>query len=208
MDLTLIEMPKEEALRHFERYRTLVKRGKRRALAEEDAALLAGYEALSEGKALVNINDAMRMAGLDDKGRPRLAIVRADATWVWFSSESRWQPPDGYVREARFGMDSGSAQTAAKERMRAVRLRVEGWEAEQLSKQNWRAMVPIIPPPIRPPVSKLHQFHVLWEAAWQRAVPKDPALICRVTGSIYAVLATWELTALEQTVLGLVRNGS
>jgi len=35
MDLAMIEMPKEEALRHFERYRLLVKRGKRRALAEE-----------------------------------------------------------------------------------------------------------------------------------------------------------------------------
>jgi len=208
MDLAMIEMPKEEALRHFERYRLLVKRGKRRALAEEDAALLAGYKALSEGKALVNLADAMHAAGLDDQQRPRLAIVRADAKWVWFHARDVWRPPDGYVREGRFGMDRGNAQTAVKERMRAVIIPAGTWGEAQATKADWRAMVPIIPPPIRPPASNLHQFHVLWEAAWQRAVPRDPALLRRVTGSIYAVLATWDLTPLEQTILGLVRNGS
>lgn len=206
MNLATIEVPKEEALRRFEAYRSLVKRGKRSRLREEDAALITAYKTLSEGKAIIDLHEAMRTAGIDALGRPKLAIVRADAQWVWFGRAWRSNGPVNY--DARFGMDRSHAQTSAKERMRSVRIPGPVFGNVVLSSQDWRAMVPIIPPAIRPPASHLNQFHVLWEAAWQRNVPRDPALVRKVTGSLYALLAVWDLTPLEQAVLGMVRNAT
>jgi len=204
MNLSTIELPKEEAVRRFEAYRSLVKRGKRSRLKEEDAALITAYQTLSEGKAIIDLHEAMRTAGLDEQGRPKLAIVRADAQWVWFGRV--WRSRLGRS-ELRFSMDRAQ-KTAEQERMRSVFLPVNLFgENARTAQSDWRAMTPIIPPQVRPPVSHLHQFHVLWEAAWQRAVPRDPALLKRVTGSLYALLAVWDLTPLEQAVLGMVRNG-
>lgn len=69
-----------------------------------------------------------------------------------------------------------------------------------------RAMVPLIPPALRP-ASDFKNFFILWEAEWQPDVaPKDPALLKHVGGDLYAVLAVWDLTELERAVLGGVRG--
>ncbi len=65
-------------------------------------------------------------------------------------------------------------------------------------------MVPLIPPALRPSTD-FRNFHILWEAEWQRVAPKDPALLKHVGGHLYAVLATWDLTELERAVLGGIR---
>jgi hypothetical protein len=41
---------------------------------------------------------------------------------------------------------------------------------------------------------------ILWEAEWQH-VPSDPLLLRHITGPLYAVLASWDLTELERAVL-------
>ena len=63
-----------------------------------------------------------------------------------------------------------------------------------------RAMVPLVPPPLRP-AHALRNYHVLWEADWQQAPPADPALLKHIGGDLYAVLAIWDLTELERAVL-------
>jgi hypothetical protein len=64
---------------------------------------------------------------------------------------------------------------------------------------NASAVVPIVPPQYRPKF-KLSNYHILWEADWKR-VPVDPILLKHLGGSLYAVLASWDLTEIEQAVL-------
>ena len=35
--------------------------------------------------------------------------------------------------------------------------------------------------------------------------PRDPALLRNITGTLYAVLAVWDLTEVERAVLGMTR---
>ena len=50
--------------------------------------------------------------------------------------------------------------------------------------------------------------HLLWEPRWERRPrpPGDPALLKHLAGPLYAVLATWDLTPVEQAVLGVTRS--
>jgi len=66
--------------------------------------------------------------------------------------------------------------------------------------RRYKAMVPPVPPKFRPSTS-LTNFHILWEAEWQQHAPVDPALLRHIGGDLYAVLAIWDLTELERTVL-------
>jgi hypothetical protein len=64
-----------------------------------------------------------------------------------------------------------------------------------------RALVPLIPPWARPK-AKLSNYHILWEADWTD-VPVDPALLKHLGGPLYVVLAVWDLTEVERSVLSL-----
>jgi hypothetical protein len=66
-------------------------------------------------------------------------------------------------------------------------------------------VVPSIPPRLRPP-SALADYFILWEAAWE-SIPTDPMLLRRLSGSLYAALAVWDLTDLERAVLGMRQPG-
>lgn len=68
----------------------------------------------------------------------------------------------------------------------------------------FRAMVPHVPPGLRPRHS-LDGYATLFEVEeWAKspAPPRDPALLKHIGGDLYAVLATWDLTELERSVLG------
>ena len=62
-----------------------------------------------------------------------------------------------------------------------------------------RARVPMIPPRLRADRA-LANYHILWEAEWINP-PRDPLLLRHLGKFFYAVLATWDLTPLEQAVL-------
>jgi len=49
----------------------------------------------------------------------------------------------------------------------------------------------------------LDRFHILWEADWHLDPPQDPALLRRLMGDLWVVLAVWDLTSLERAVLAL-----
>src|SRR5688500_12469880 len=81
MNVTTLKMDRGPALRAAEEYEQAVKSGK---AYPGDEDLLAGYRALAAGKVVIDITTAFQEAGLDASGRPRLAIVRADAKRVHF----------------------------------------------------------------------------------------------------------------------------
>jgi hypothetical protein len=73
-----------------------------------------------------------------------------------------------------------------------------------LEREAWRseatALVPIVPPNLNPR-GALGNYHILWDAVWVAAPPKDPMLLRHLAGSLYAIVAHWDLTALEMAVM-------
>lgn len=195
MDVATISMEEEKAKEALDNYRSLVKEKR----TEEDEAIVRAYKEVVKGNQLLNIVDAMKVAGVREDGYPVLAICRADentcgvegmsrngaATFVGYKDEPRWighrsthrrvhVPPDTFPRRDRW---LGSVET----------------------------MVPLVPPHHRPK-AHLQNFHVLWEVEeWTVVPPRDPMLLRRLGGDLFAVLAVWDLTDVERAVLSMRR---
>ena len=184
MDVQTITMPRLEARKKRAEYLRAC-RGRHTA---EDKVLKDGFRELARGNALLNIVEVMRYAGVDERARPRLAICRASYKIVWFVHQS-WD--DVWV----FGPEE---YTTSHWTRKNVFLPHETFARER-SAGRLRAVVPLIPPGIRPD-SDLDNYHILWEAAWEE-MPRDPMLLRKVGGDLYAVMATWDLTELERLVL-------
>jgi hypothetical protein len=193
MNIATIKMPEKEAKRAFRDYRDAVKSRH----DAEDAAILAGYRHLAAGRELIDLLPVMRAAGVDEQNRPRLAICRADAKWCWYECNPE---PTFVLNENDFGRYRASGRITFP----------RGFFPPCMDRTNrrrrCRAIVPIIPPQLRP-AHALSNYHILWEAEWQN-VPIDPLLLKHLGGTLYAVLAGWDLTPLEQAVLAgrLVQN--
>jgi hypothetical protein len=189
MNVTTIEMPREQALKAYREYRQAVRENPDSTAA--DRAVMLGYKALANGKALINAADAIKAGGLDELARPRLALARA-----------HWQHAHLDRR-----VDGGCLFTEDQRgRTKASRCVLPPntftWPPGRPFYQMPRskAVVPMIPSPIRPG-GDLSRFHILWEADWQE-VPRDPMLLRQLDGDLYVVLAVWDLTELERSVLG------
>ena len=201
MNLETIEMPVEEARQAFREYRHAIRSAKTAAVNSEDAQIARCYKALAEGRQVINIMEAFEQAGEDDRGLPRLAIARADCAKVAVQRR-RWDEGQ---------LEIGPAELLETERRwnANVEGRVFQFPCSILEKrmQEMYAIVPNIPPALRPPHS-LQNYHLLWEPRWEHRPrpPGDPALLKHLGGPLYAVLATWDLTPVEQAVLGVTRN--
>jgi hypothetical protein len=203
MPLTIntIEMPREQARVMRDEYLASIQDRRvsedasvRARLEREDAEVLDMLKELSKGLPVLNLFETMKGAGVDSKGRPLLAIARADLERVRF--ERRWHNDycfgdfDNWFRRARQNNSSRLFIKIPAEFLPGVTL-PQG--------QGLKAIVPTIPPRFRP-TRPLKEFHILWEADWQ-AVPVDPILLRRITRTQYAVLAQWDLTEVERAVL-------
>jgi hypothetical protein len=195
VDVATITMPTDEAKAKYHDYRTALAG---REPTADDRGILIGYQALAKGRVLLSLHDVFRGCTLDDRGRPRLAVARAH--WQWCHLESkRIRTPAGvyanrwlFVQNTRYLWGNG--------RMGAVVAPLPDNSPVKPTERQWRAMVPLIPPNLRPTETALRNYHVLWEAEWE-AVPTDPMLLRHLHGSLYAVLAVWDLTPLERAVL-------
>lgn len=199
MDLQPMTMEQNAAEAAFKEYRAAFMAERNRI----DGELMRGYKALKEGKQLIRLTETITSGGQDDQGRPRLAIARADEAFIRFRRErdgslafgvsvQRWGRGDVWAADRLFNLP---AETLPRTSMNDGQPYDDG--------SRWRADMPIIPPRLRPP-HKITGYHVLWEAEWRRDIvraPKDPALLKRIGGDLFAVLAVWDVTDLERAVL-------
>ncbi len=185
----------------------------RRARSAMDRALAASYRAIADGSSLIDIEATMRETPLHDNGLPKLAIVRADFKQVFLRLHH-----DGS------GVMAGSQEFAERNRIkvRAGKARIElppntfarvnpatgmGWGYDHFWNTH-RAPVPIIPPQYRP-ADAYANYHLLWEVdTWTRIAPKDPLLLRQITGSIFAIVAQWDLTELERAIMNAALRSS
>lgn len=204
MNVPVIEMKAEEAAAKQEEYAAVLKKsypntadGKRQRQLDDAAEI--GFAALAAGKRVLNVHTALSYAGLfpdgPHAGLPRLAIARADAPRVQY----------------RFTTDQTAWFTAKwdssyRTRPREVReFKRLNWDAKLATKPftgrwEYTAIVPTIPPGVRPRYARLAHHFILWEADWTRA-PRDPFLLRHLAGDMYTIEAEWDLTDLERQLL-------
>ena len=186
----------------------------RRSRSALDRALAQSYKAIAEGSSLIDIEATMRETPLHENGLPKLAIVRADFKQVFLK-----------LRHDGSGVMAGTQMYAERDRvkMKAGTARIEFPPAtfttdDPATGHHWpyshwydphSAPVPPIPPQFRP-ADAYANYHILWEVEeWKRIAPKDPLLLRRVTGQIYAIVAQWDLSDLERLIMdaSLRRSG-
>lgn len=196
MDLNTITMEKPKARQAFLDYRKAVREGG----SAEDEQIMRGYRELSRGTQLISLRDTIAAGGIDDKGLPRLAVMRADVPWCWVRRMAEGSVAFTPVRDPHHRLRKGVYRLPS-DTLPAV-ARAEARPEWGSWRPVFRAMVPPIPPSLRPPY-RLGNYAILWEATWEKVPrpPGDPALLRHIGGDLYAVLAIWDLTDLERAVL-------
>lgn len=169
---------------------------KRRNDPEYETAATA-YELLAQGKRLMDIGIAIRDGGFDEKMRPKLAIARADRHqvhfhWPWSSDTARF--------------DANTSNGNYQQMIETVNFNRRHNFGGQWHMVQGYALVPMIPADVRPNV-RLADCHILWEVEqWaderiSAKPPVDPYLLKRVAGDLFVILAEWDLTELERSVM-------
>lgn len=208
MELPLISMDRNEARKAFLEYRNSVRAAanrdvseyetrlerRKREMAEQDASLMKGYRLLSLGRQIISLADAVIGGGFDDQNRPKLAVGNASDRSVRLDRHANGRMTFRGIE------DWHKHETPPR-----GSLRVFEFDVPPIPGMSWvqaEAMVPSIPPHLRP--ETIDRYVILWEAEWRaRRAPVDPALLRPLGNGLYAVVATWDLTPLEQMVLGL-----
>lgn len=189
MNLATLEPSQENAREKYYEYLQAV----RLKRTKEREAIKNAYRELSRGKVVIDIRETLRRGGVDDRKRPRLAIIRADAQLCYFRTN--------YTREVMaFSMDRSFWFARRKStRELCFSTAILGGVSE-ITDRLLRAVVPGIPPRHHPGSEQLCKLHILWEADWEE-YPIDPALLRHLGGPFYLVLAVWDLTAVERAAL-------
>ena len=179
-------------------------------MEREDVLLKDMYRELSKGMRILSLPSTIRDGGLDAEKLPKLAICRASADWcrlerfsdngtlgICFYDDvvARWSRPTISQRitiPAAFSAPEVTNFTYRRNN-----------NLPELSSR--RAMVPSIPAYLRPvDIATPNKYFILWEAEWTKAPPVDPILLRRVSkgdNTNWVVLAQWDLTPLEQSML-------
>lgn len=200
MNVPTIAMDPEQARQKLRAFRE----ARHKDAEAEYAAAVAGYEQLAAGRTLVLLGEAIRAGGFDEKHRPRLAVCRADRKEVMYRA---W----GRDHEAVFEANATAIYSVAGKYSPELVRRVEIPEEQRKWVQAY-AMVPMVPPDVRPATGQLRDWYILWEVdEWSdrprtAPPPRDPYLLQHVRGDLYAVLAEWDLTDLERAVMAEIRG--
>lgn len=199
MNVQTITEPQESATAKLKAYRAQLHR---RADAEYQA-IAKGYEALAKGLPLIDLGAVMRDVECDEKGRPKLAIARADRRQVRFRTNTWWGN--------RQAFDTRERDVASETLYVEVDLpQFDGYRSDGY------ALVPLVPADAVERAGgrvALKNHFVLWEVEkWSdrslRAQPdRDPYLLRHLGGDLYAVVAEWYLTDLERAVMAGRRMG-
>ena len=165
------------------------------------AACRQAYEAIAEGGTVIHLSRSFQTAGLDDDGKPRLAIARADRKQVYF----RWPSRN---RVARFDSSVGQQGWNYPSLVEEVDMGQTFTNPDgQYDERSGYALVPAVPADVRPAVGQLKQWFILWEVEqwFERSQvpepPRDPLLLRKIRGELFQVLAEWDLTEIERAIM-------
>jgi hypothetical protein len=174
------------------------------AIEREDEALKKAYAAIAAGCRVFNMNTVLRDAGLfEGTHMPKIAIVRADAQVVRFHRATMDGNSACKFTGSRRGYlhDIESKHTMFSQSLFGEKVTWEWRRAQNIWQiEQYAAVVPFIPPRFRP--ANLENYFVMWEPLWRKTPPAPDPFLLRALGSgLFAVVAQWDMTPLEQSIL-------
>lgn len=196
MNLTTYTLDRDTALAHLAMYRRELRNTASKA--EHVQELADTYYQLSRGRAVIDVLDSFKAAGMDERGEPRIAICRADAKWCFLKRDN----VAGEVEYKFFATQADSRWITANNRPSFHIPRV-AFPGAAIGRDRWliRTVAPLIPP-AHMPKADLSNYHLLWEVKeWEAVPPQDPLLLKKITDTLFVVLAQWDLTPIEQAVM-------
>lgn len=183
MNVDTILVSQDEAQTKLQMYRDAV--NKRRT--DEDELLEFLYASVAKGARVINVHEAVKLAGLNEKNEPRMAIARADWDRVYFDSD---YSQGGVYRKTR------NYTHVLANRIAFPR----NTFPSDITRRGLETIVPHIPIAIRPSRG-LSLRYVLFEVQEWHTYNRDPYLLRRIAGNLFVVEAEWELTPLEASLL-------
>ncbi len=200
MNIQTITMAPADAVKKLAAY----KKQLRKRTDSEYLAATQAYTALAKGTPLVDLTNVFADAPTDQKGRPRLAIARADRKQVRFEANGSQFIFDAHKNPSSWATWSeGLRMSFGAGKVVGVR-----WHGNKTVAGVPRgyALVPMIPADVRPNVA-LNKAFILWEVERWEAKPigarpdRDPFLLQYLGGDLYAIIAEWELTDVERSIM-------
>jgi len=212
MEIEQLAIPKKRAMEEYETYKEELRHAKTQF--NEDMKSL--YAHMRHGGKVLDLWESMKLAGLNDAGNPKLAIVQADSPRVKFerkleshySSEKQQWIPNGvnnggiFYRQKKNGRWSPNWEADIKipSEFLDYPKKPEGtYESRQIE-----TVTPMVPARIMNAMRshKLENYHILWEVEkWAIVPPKDPVLLKKITPNMFCILAAWDLSPLERAVI-------
>lgn len=195
MDALELKVDRKEALALYRKYKSHA------AYSEPiDWEIQRTYQLLAQGKVVIKAIESVKLGGLNDKGLPKLALGPATAEACHIRRQlngSMTMAPDGNWWRNERRQHRFSEETFAFPQESFSTYVMDGKRYRD-SQSEHRAITPIVPIHLRPKRG-LENYHILWEAEWERVVPKDPFLLRRIgKGDLWLVVAHWDLTEVER----------
>lgn len=212
MELAQVVLSREEIKDHTERWKTRIKTPYDRVMDRLIAEMEAALERVDSGAQIVSLVETIRRGGCtNDNAFPALGLAPARLhghRWevrTMSNGEctfSRWWKKPDWLNWPNSGIRVPFSQRID---LPAGTLRREGffWDGGSSEFQHAWTRIPVIPPQVRPLVGA--NTLILWEARWNRPVPKfDPALLEPLGNNLAEVKAQWDMTPLETEALRLL----
>ncbi|MGL4611463.1 MAG: hypothetical protein ACRCYY_17585 [Trueperaceae bacterium] len=191
----------EVALRELERYQAIPP-SKR---SQDDEAFIRLYKSAAKGQRIVNVQDAFKETGLNDLGQPKLALARSVWKDVWFERTYQWRDGKSVSNGGgQFLCVQSSWQLQKNHTSKYLNI-PQGTFEPIVTNKTLHSPVPHVPPGLRPKQG-LGTTFILFEVEKWNEYPADPFLLRHIQGWLYLVLAEWDLTPLEVSLLSSMRT--
>lgn len=162
------------------------------------------YNQIKGGRKVIDIFKVIQRGGVRSNQHPVLAIAKITAKKIW----CRYYPSGSvqYIhRDSRWGGGAGDINShdvvlpacLPEFNKTLIPLR-DTWRPDHFQLQ---APVPPVPPKYMP--KKItDDYYILWEVdEWKVIPPTDPWLLRRITNTLFVVVAGWDLTEIEKSVM-------
>lgn len=191
MDVKSIGIDKHKARDLYQKYRKHT-----HYETDMDREIKRAYKEIAAGKVVIQAIESIKRAGLDAKGRPKLALARATASHCWIE---RWK--DGSLKMTDIERPTHNQKPLARYPAASFDFPAGSFPDGSWRSTRHRAAAPIIPIHLRPKRG-IEAYHLLWEAEWEPMPPCDPYLLRRIgKADLWIVCAAWDLTDVEMAAM-------
>lgn len=184
-----------------EKWREYVTASKMHRNRPEFVDLKKIYNQIKSGKKTIDVFNAIQSTGVHSNFHPKLAIAQAKTKIVY----CRYRP-DGTVHFVNRGSYWSNTTSHPLKFDVALDTCLPKYDRQKVTGNNYtdlclKAPVPLIPPKYMP-AEITDDYYILWEVdKWEMAPPTDPWLLKRITKTVFTVLAGWDLTEIEKSVM-------